>query len=221
MKEIWKDIKGYEGLYHISNLGRVKNANGLILSSANNGKGYCIVSLYRNGKQKTHRIHRLVAIAFIPNPNNLPEVNHKDEKKENNEVSNLEWCTHDYNCNYGTKNERQSRTTILNGSKKGVKHPMARKIICITTWDIYNYISQITKSYNIPQPEITQCCQGKRKSAGKHPETGEPLKWMYYDDFINPYWYINDDFTNPFWFEEEEIINTGLCSGYKDIFLHA
>ena len=116
MKEIWKDIKGYEGYYQVSNLGRVrslkrvvgagKNANhstqtlnGRILKSAYTKK-YVTTILSKDGKTKCFSVHKLVAEAFIPNPDNLPCVNHKDENKHNNKVDNLEWCTYKYNNEY-------------------------------------------------------------------------------------------------------------------------
>ena len=113
MEEIWKMIPGYEGLYMVSNLGRVKSLNYRhtgkehILKQQIINK-YKTVCLSNGGYQKTLKVHRLVAMAFIPNPDNLPEVNHKDENKFNNCVENLEWCTAKYNSNYGTKNQRQS-----------------------------------------------------------------------------------------------------------------
>ena len=101
MKEIWKDIKGYEGKYQISNLGKVKSliGNSKILKPEIR-TGYYSVSLMKNKKKHYYRIHRLVAEAFIPNPNNLPMVNHKDEDKLNNIASNLEWCDNTYNSQY-------------------------------------------------------------------------------------------------------------------------
>lgn len=121
MMEIWKDCKGYEGKYQVSNLGRVwsvkgqKYLKGTILPS-----GYVHVHLTTpNGKRKKERLHRLVAIAFLDNPNNLPQVNHKDENKLNNCVDNLEWCNAKYNANYGTRNQRIGDTRrISNGSSK-------------------------------------------------------------------------------------------------------
>lgn len=110
MEEIFVPIKGYEGLYEVSNLGRIKSfKNGSqILKPVITKKGYFTIVLCLNGVPKRFLIHRLVAQAFIPNPDNLPFVNHKDEVKTNNVVTNLEWCTAKYNSNYGTSKERQS-----------------------------------------------------------------------------------------------------------------
>ena len=116
-KESWKDIEGYEGLYQISNLGKVRSLNrivqgtndyfqkGIELKPIDNGK-YLFVTLRKNGNKKIFYIHRLVAEYFVDNPNNYNEVNHIDENKHNNSYNNLEWCTHKYNANYGTRNER-------------------------------------------------------------------------------------------------------------------
>lgn len=119
MEEIWKDISNYEGKYEVSNLGRVRrlsyNGTGEIkfLKQSTNKRRYKRVGLCKNGKMKNCYVHRLVAITFIPNPNNHKEVNHKDENPANNNVNNLEWCTSEYNNNYGTRNKRAGE------SKKG------------------------------------------------------------------------------------------------------
>lgn len=121
--EIWKDITGYEGLYQVSNLGRVRSLTrkvsvigkknsrvfiGKIKKDVREKKnGYLVVSLFRNGKSKRFFIHRVVANAFLSNPNDLPQVNHKDEDKTNNKVSNLEWCDAKYNTNYGSCIEKR------------------------------------------------------------------------------------------------------------------
>lgn len=111
MKEIWKDIKDYEGLYQVSNLGRVKRIKlDRILKGFKNTDGYRIVRLSKNRVVSNQRIHRLVAQAFIPNTDNKPTVNHIDENKTNNMVSNLEWMTRKENNNHGTRNERSSKT---------------------------------------------------------------------------------------------------------------
>lgn len=108
--EIWRDIPGYKGLYQVSNIGRVRNKHkNLILIPGKSSRGYLLVCLCKNGIQKTFKVHRLVATAFIPNPDNLPQVNHKDENKLNNNLENLEWCDAKYNSNYGTRNERGAR----------------------------------------------------------------------------------------------------------------
>lgn len=104
----FKPVHGYEGTYWVTKDGNVINSNGKILKPYDNGYGYLIVDLNVNGKRQHKKIHRLVAEAFIPNPTNLPEVNHKDENKHNNSVKNLEWCDSSYNKTYG--NGRKSRS---------------------------------------------------------------------------------------------------------------
>lgn len=121
VKEIWRPVVGYEDLYKVSNKGRVKGLkSGKILKSALNKKGYPMVALSRNGKLLPQRVHRLVAQAFIPNPNDFPIVNHKDENKQNNCVENLEWCDNQYNCNYGTSIKRMLKTREERGL---IKYP--------------------------------------------------------------------------------------------------
>ena len=128
MEEIWKTIKGYEGLYEVSNLGRVRSldrcvvyANGQV--HIHRGKilrpgisnVYMQVHLCKCGDMKQPLVHRLVADAFIPNPENLPQVNHKDEDPSNNKVRNLEWCTSEYKINYGTRKEKVMRSQVDSG----------------------------------------------------------------------------------------------------------
>lgn len=96
--EVWKDVEGYEGIYQVSNLGNIKRDKKLKPLKAKSG--YCIVCLCKDGKQETKYVHRLVALAFLPNPQNLPQVNHKDENKANNSLNNLEWCSIQYNQEY-------------------------------------------------------------------------------------------------------------------------
>ena len=110
--EIWKQVEGYDGRYKVSNYGRVKSFvrdkdNGVLIGSGKNHKGYHVVYLKNaEGDSQFFFVHRLVALTFIDNPNNLPQVNHKDEDKENNCVDNLEWCDNDYNIHYGTGRKR-------------------------------------------------------------------------------------------------------------------
>ena len=89
--EIWLDIIGFEGRYQVSTWGRIRNAKGQILKPYRNAKGYLKVALCKNGENYKRRVNRLVAQAFIPNPKNMPQVNHKDGNKENNSFTNLEW----------------------------------------------------------------------------------------------------------------------------------
>ena len=123
MNEIWKDVLHYEGLYEVSNFGRVRNKETKKIKeqiSNYNRKsdkgGYMTVELWKNNQGKKEYVHRLVALAFVPNPDNLPQVNHKDEVKTNNVPENLEWCDCKYNNNYGTKKERQIESFLRNGT---------------------------------------------------------------------------------------------------------
>lgn len=125
MKEVWKDIEGYEGSYQVSNLGRVKslgrvdsighNKSSKILKAHPNGGKYLDVTLFNQNRREYFLVHRLVAQAFIPNPSDLPQVNHIDEDKTNNCVSNLEWCTAKYNLNYGNR-----RKSAIESMKKPI-----------------------------------------------------------------------------------------------------
>lgn len=121
MKEEWRDIPGYEGIYQASNLGNIRSnytklqghptrSKGGILKATSNNNGYLSVALYKDGKKKKYLIHRLIATTFIPNPNNLPQINHKDENRHNNHADNLEWCTARYNNWYGTARIRSAIT---------------------------------------------------------------------------------------------------------------
>lgn len=128
MQEIWKDIKGYEGKYQVSNTGKVRSLNYKntgevrLLKQHLTRNGYLQIGLTKYGKSIYFSVHRLVSQTFIPNPDNLPQVNHKDECKTNNVVENLEWCSCQYNLNYGTHNERMIKTqskVILQFTKDG------------------------------------------------------------------------------------------------------
>ena len=110
MIEKWQGIPEYEGKYQVSNLGRLKRTqDGLILKPMKATNGYLIACLWKNNKQKKTVVHQLVARAFVPNPHNYNEVNHKDENKTNNNADNLEWCSHKYNMNYGKVKEKISK----------------------------------------------------------------------------------------------------------------
>lgn len=172
MQEIWKDIKGYEGLYKVSNLGRIKSLkywNGVykryyarerILKEHTDRCGYRIVSLSKEYKSRTMRVHRLIANAFIPNPNNYPCVNHIDGNKQNNDISNLEWCTYSYN--------------IKEAHRLGLNHPRVKPIKVkqydkqgnfIKEWDS---IMEVERQLKIRSGNICSCCKKRKKykSAG-------------------------------------------------------
>lgn len=181
MIEIWKDIEGYEGLYKVSNMGRIKSLGhtdklgryyeGRIMKQQKHYKnGYLSVCLAKDKKQKRMNVQRLVAHHFIPNPDNKPEVNHIDENKENNIYTNLEWCTRKENNIHGTKIERfkQKRRSIGWGFKK---------VYCIELDKEYPSIAQAQRELKIWG--ISENCNGKSKYAGRHPETNEPLHWKF------------------------------------------
>ena len=154
-EEVWKDVKGFEGLYQISSLGQVKSLRrNKILKPKKHRCGYLIVDLCNNG-EKTRYIHRLVAEAFIPNPNNLPQVNHIDENKKNNSVNNLEWCTPKYNTNYGSRIERFSESR----KKKVLQFDLDGNFI--KEW---KSAVDIEKETGLEQNNIRSCC---RKEQGK------------------------------------------------------
>ena len=167
MTENWKSIAGYEELYEVSDLGRIKslkNGKERILKPKKTHCGYLLVNLYKDGHVKTVRIHRTVATAFIPNPNNLETVNHKDEVKTNNTVGNLEWMSQKDNNNYGTRNKRISAAKI-NHLSLSKKVQMFDKYTgeLLATFPSTREAERVT---GISQSHISSCCNGKRKSAG-------------------------------------------------------
>ena len=173
MEEIWKPIPGYEGYYEISNTGKVRSLTRTIIKS--NGRpqtfygeekkptltpfGYYRISLAKQGIKQFYFIHRLVALTFIPNPDNKPFINHKDENKTNNNVENLEWCTSLENNNYGTIKERHSKTT---------SHPI---IMCDkeTHEEIKEFLNTKIAAKELGSPNssanIYRVLNGERKSA--------------------------------------------------------
>lgn len=173
MKEIWKDVVGWGGLYKVSNLGRVKSIDrkswngkiwyerkGKILKGCRDKDGYCIVSLRRKNEHKTFKVHRLVAEAFIPNPDGYPQVNHKDENKINNCIKNLEWCSAKYNINYGTRNQRMA-TTNLNGKNSQLVNQLTKDGRLLKIWPSMH---EAARSLKINQGNISNCCSGRCKS---------------------------------------------------------
>lgn len=192
MKEEWRDIKGYPN-YMVSNLGRVKSLNYHrtgregILSNKKTIKGYLRITLSKNSIRKNYLIHRLVAEAFIPNPDNLPFINHKDENPSNNCASNLEYCDVLYNNNYGTRNKRisEKHKGVLfseehknNLSKaltnRSEKSKPVLEIDKNTNEVIAEFpsVREVKRQFGYDQGFISACCRGENKSA-------YGFKWKY------------------------------------------
>lgn len=191
LNEIWRDIKGYEGLYQVSNYGRIKSLDkckrqwrgglifirGKLLKLHTQGNGYYNIQLFRNGVYEYKYIHRLVAEAFLPNPNNLTCVNHKDENPANNfiwvnedntvdtERSNLEWCTQSYNVNYGTRNRRVAEKQINRGDCSKPILQFSKSGVLLKE---YPSIAEATRETGVQGTHIIQVCQmkPKHKTAG-------------------------------------------------------
>ena len=186
----------YEGLYKVSNWGRILSLNYRntgkpeLMTPIANTKGYFQVGLWKNGEYKTCKVHRLVAETFLPNPENKPEVNHIDEDKTNNfvflnedgsvdkEKSNLEWKTHKDNINHGTRNERVSKT-LTNGklSKPVLQLSLSGELI--REWPSTAECGR----NGFDQGAVTKCCRGKLKSH-------KGFRWMYADDYKEKFGYI-------------------------------
>ena len=177
-EEIWKDIKGYEGLYMVSNMGRVKslertvrNGRGYrivaerILKAKKNNCGYLQVQLYKEGKDKWYYVHVLVATAFLENPMGYKEINHIDENKQNNCMENLEYCSRSYNVNYGTGSKRSAE-------KRSKSVFSVDKESGLIMW--WQSASEAGRIMGIAQNNICACCKGRGKSVGGH-------YWFYAD----------------------------------------
>lgn len=180
MEEIWKDIKGYEGLYQVSNLGNIKSLSRKrgnqfdyqeIIMKQGDYRGYKNVILQKDGKVKCFIVHRLVAEAFVPNPRNLPFVNHKDECKTNNTVDNLEWCTAKYNSNYGTAIERgaEKRRNLKHLSKQVCQYDLEGNLI-----KIWPSLREIERVLGFNHTRISFVCN-KRKWC----KSAFGFKWEY------------------------------------------
>lgn len=178
MTEEWKDIKGYEGMYQVSNLGRTRSISrdgeqrhysgkmshytyrGRVLRQ-NYSRHYPTVGLHRNGKQDTRTVHRLVAEHFLSNEENLPEINHKDANPRNNRVDNLEWCTQKYNIQYAYDN--------------GTKIPphMRKVAQCTEEWEIIRVWDSIAEACRGTHcKNVMKVCKGEREHAGGY-------RWKY------------------------------------------
>jgi len=188
--EKWKDIKGYEGIYQVSDKGNVKSLERIVtekngktkklkertLKPVINNNGYCELILHKNKKYKHYRVHRLVAEAFIENPNNYPIINHKDGNRRNNIKENIEWCTYKYNYNYDKKEKpcwyKGKRIDQYDENMEYIK--------------TYNSLYEIEKEYNVSRTAIRFCCLGKNK-------TCRGYIWRYADEDKQEQsnWYTN------------------------------
>lgn len=159
MNEIWKDIIGYEGLYEISSLGRIKSNKGF-LSIQKAINGYMLAHLWGNNIRKSKLVHRLVGLAFIPNPDMLKEINHLDGNKGNNVYSNLEWTTR-------SKNQKHSydvlgRIKPPQPFKEGSGHPLSKSVYCPTLGIRFDSARIAARETGVSQGSISDICNGKR-----------------------------------------------------------
>ena len=191
---LWKDVVGFEGLYIVSNLGEIRSVDhyvrcndgkrlvrGRTLKPCDRGNGYPFVTMGKDGKQYNMSVHRVVAIAFLPNPNNLPEVNHKDANTFNYSLDNLEWCDRKYNVNYGTAQARHSVTASDSFKRTGYYQQILEGFLwkavakCGTDGneiERYKSIKEASEKTGVFQGDISRCCKGIRKTCGG-------FKWMY------------------------------------------
>lgn len=173
IEEKWTPVRNYEDLYEVSNTGKVRSIDREIIDKRGSTRcfkgrelkkiilpnGYFVVGLSKNGFNKLHYVHRLVAEMFIPNPNNYPCINHKDEVKINNNVDNLEFCTYKYNNDYSNNVERMNRST----RKRVIQLTKDYKVVFI-----YESEMEASRKTGIQQSSISRCCFGHAKTAGKY-----------------------------------------------------
>lgn len=165
--EVWKDVAGYEGLYQVSNFGRVKSLNfdgsgEERIMRPYNVHGYLRVRIFKNCTKQSIGVHRLVALAFIPNPNNFAIVNHIDGNKLNNNAKNLEWCTNSMNLIHAYR--------VL-GCKASGGRPR-KKVRCLENGSVYDSVKQASVLTGVNRTSIISCCNGRYSQAGG-------LHWEY------------------------------------------
>lgn len=174
--EIWKDIKGFEGLYQVSNYGQIKSlkwnhSNTIKLLTLTNNQGYMRTYLFKDKIKYSKYVHDLVAEAFIPNPNHYTEVNHIDENKENNFYLNLEWCNKKYNSNYGNRNKLISQNSAM-------LRPILQYDLGDNFIKEYPCIISAVKELGIRSSGISNCCAGRYSQSGGY-------KWKYKEEKEN------------------------------------
>lgn len=162
-EEIWKDIAGFEGLYQVSNLGNVRSLNYARKHIIKNltphlgTNGYLRICFHKRPLHLGREVHRLVAEAFLPNQNNLPQVNHIDENRLNNRVENLEWCSCSYNANYGSRNlKMKQKNTALYG----------KPVMYIETGEIFESMSEASKRKHCNPGNISNVCNKRAYRTG-------------------------------------------------------
>lgn len=163
-EETWLPIQGFENSYLVSNLGNIWSLRrNKVLSVRKTTKGYGQVNLSKRGRMTTHRVHRLVATHFLPNPLNLPEVNHLNENKLDNRVENLEWCDRSHNVNHGDRTEKQ---------KAKVSIPVVQLSLNGDEIAVFPSGIQAARELKLSSSAISECCRGKRRTLGGY-------KWKY------------------------------------------
>lgn len=168
MEEIWKPVVGWEGLYEVSNLGNVRSAYGNILKFQNIARGYSGVTLScrKNNKKKLRYVHQLVAEAFLGNPENLHDINHKNEIKTDNRVENLEYCDRKYNVNYGTAIERKRQKMYENTKQRFpdvLQYDLEGNLL-----SVYSNAGEASRLTGMSQFSICRCCRGERRRYGNY-----------------------------------------------------
>jgi len=205
MEEVWKDIKDYEGQYQVSDMGRVKKTNGKVLNNViNKHTGYYQVNLHKNKEKHTKRVHRLVAEAFIPNPDNKSEIDHINTIKTDNSVQNLRWVTHKENqsnpltrknisnakmggvpWNKGktyTDEQKNNISIALKGRYGGCKNPHAKKVVKFTEDGnfvcLYDCLKEVYENLNVSQPLMSKYMKTKKTINGFKYEYADTIPLM-------------------------------------------
>lgn len=184
MIEIWRDIDGYEGLYQVSNTGKVRSLNYKrtghykILKTTKNHKGYLSVGLYRNNKKESVLVHRLVCKTFIPNPENKPHIDHINTIRDDNRIENLRWVTPKENSSNPITKKRINK-------RFGSNNPAAKAVVQLDLNDRVIYYWDTAKNANlktkIHRGHISSCCKGLLKTSGGY-------KWKYVDEYLADWW---------------------------------